>query len=126
MGAQKNCPIETVLLSAHKICFGLEIRKIIFCYTLLSGGQLRHNHFQCFIMKTTWDSFKHCEVFFFFFWGGGGVILGIVKKNNNVQKGWEPHDSYMDFHSFDIGFIEHRYLCKNVSFITKLLTTFVI
>ena len=36
--AQKNSLIETVLLSTHNICFGWEIRKIIFCYTLLSGG----------------------------------------------------------------------------------------
>ena len=30
LGAQKNCLIEMVLLSTHKICFGWEIRKIIF------------------------------------------------------------------------------------------------
>ena len=30
--------IETVLLSTHNICFGLEIKKIVFHYTLLSGG----------------------------------------------------------------------------------------
>ena len=28
MGAQKNCLGETVLLSTHNICFGLEIRQI--------------------------------------------------------------------------------------------------
>ena len=38
LGAQKNCLIETVLLSTHNICFGGEIRKIIFQYALLSGG----------------------------------------------------------------------------------------
>ena len=38
MGAQKIYLIETVLLSTHNICFGWEIRKIIFSYTLLSGG----------------------------------------------------------------------------------------
>ena len=38
LGAQKNRLIEMVLLSTHNICFGLEIRKIIFKYTLLSGG----------------------------------------------------------------------------------------
>ena len=36
LGAQKNCLIETVLLSTHNICFGREIRKNIFLYTLLS------------------------------------------------------------------------------------------
>ena len=37
-GAQKNRLIETVLLSTHNICFGWEIRKLIFCYTLLTKG----------------------------------------------------------------------------------------
>ena len=30
LGAQKNCLIETVLLSIHDICFGLEIKKKMF------------------------------------------------------------------------------------------------
>ena len=34
MGAQKNRLIETVLLSIHNICFGCEIRKLLFRYTL--------------------------------------------------------------------------------------------
>ena len=38
LGAQKNRLDETVLLSTHNICLGWEIRKIIFSYTLLSGG----------------------------------------------------------------------------------------
>ena len=38
LGAQNNRLIETVLLSTHNICFGLEIRKINLSYTLLSGG----------------------------------------------------------------------------------------
>ena len=38
MGAKKNRLIETVLLSTHNICFGWEIRKIIFKYTLFSWG----------------------------------------------------------------------------------------
>ena len=40
LGAQKNRLIEMVLLSTHNICFGLEIRKIIFSYAHLSGGLL--------------------------------------------------------------------------------------
>ena len=36
MGAQKNRLIERVLLSTHNICFGWEIRKIIFHYALLT------------------------------------------------------------------------------------------
>ena len=35
-GAQKNRLIETVLLSTNNICFGREIRKINFCYALLT------------------------------------------------------------------------------------------
>ena len=38
LDAQKNRFIETVLLSTHNICFGLEIKKIVLQYTLLSGG----------------------------------------------------------------------------------------
>ena len=37
-GCSKERLTEKVLLSTHNICFGLEIRKIIFQYTLLSGG----------------------------------------------------------------------------------------
>ena len=36
LDAQKNRLIETVLLSTHNICLGWEIRKLIFCYTLLT------------------------------------------------------------------------------------------
>ena len=36
LGAQKNPLIETVLLSTHNICFGREIRKLSFCYALLT------------------------------------------------------------------------------------------
>ena len=38
LGAQKNRLIEMVLLSTHNICFGWEIKKIYFQYTLLSVG----------------------------------------------------------------------------------------
>ena len=44
-GAQKNRLIETVLLSTYNICFGLEIKKIIFQYALLSGGLV--NQYLC-------------------------------------------------------------------------------
>ena len=36
VGAQKNRLIETVLLSTHNICFGWEIRKLNFLYSLLT------------------------------------------------------------------------------------------
>ena len=35
-GAQKNLLIEMVLFSTHNMCFGCEIRKMIFNYALLS------------------------------------------------------------------------------------------
>ena len=35
-GAQKNRLIETVYLSTHNICFGWNIRKLLFCYALLT------------------------------------------------------------------------------------------
>ena len=37
LGAQKNHLTEMVLLSAHNICFGCDIRKN-FCYALLTVG----------------------------------------------------------------------------------------
>ena len=37
---QKNHLIETALLSTHNICFGLEIRKLFFCYARLTKGML--------------------------------------------------------------------------------------
>ena len=37
LGAKKNGLIETVLLSTHNICFGSEVRKIIYS-DALSGG----------------------------------------------------------------------------------------
>ena len=36
MGAQKNRLIEMVLLSTNNICFGWKIRKLFFCYALLT------------------------------------------------------------------------------------------
>ena len=41
LDAEKNRLIERVLFSTHNICFDLEIRKIIFQYTLLSGGLIQ-------------------------------------------------------------------------------------
>ena len=35
LGVQKNRLIETVLFSTHNICFGREIRKIVFNYTFI-------------------------------------------------------------------------------------------
>ena len=44
LGAQKNRLIETVLLSTHNICFGLETRKLIWVYTLLTKGLMLYFH----------------------------------------------------------------------------------
>ena len=41
LGAQKNRPIETVLLSTHNICFGGEIRNLVVGYAPLSGGLIK-------------------------------------------------------------------------------------
>ena len=38
INTQKNRLIETVLLRTHNMCFSQEIIRIIFDYTLLSGG----------------------------------------------------------------------------------------
>ena len=57
--AQKNRLIETVLLSTHNICFGREIKKIVFQYTLLSGG---------LIIEYSWGLMRH------------NMSLGFLKK----------------------------------------------
>ena len=44
LDAQKNRLIETVLLSTHNMCYGWEMRKIIFEYTLVSGGLISRTH----------------------------------------------------------------------------------
>ena len=43
LGAQKTRLTETVLLSTNNICFGREIKKIVFQYALLSGGLVLYN-----------------------------------------------------------------------------------
>ena len=50
LGAQKNRLIETVLLSTHNICFGWEIRKIIFSYLHISGSL---DTFSAYVISTT-------------------------------------------------------------------------
>ena len=77
LGAQKNCLNETVLLSTHNICFGWEIRKIIFKYALLSGGL----------------------IYFFFWWGGGGTnhrIFHTITCGRSVDKWKKPENSSLD------------------------------
>ena len=49
LGAQKNNLIETVLLSIHNICFGWEIRNLIFWYTLLTKVLFRWWHHFLFL-----------------------------------------------------------------------------
>ena len=57
LGAQKNRLIETVLLGAHNICFGLEIRKkTIFHYALLSGGLCKYVLFNCIDRKNDYTN----------------------------------------------------------------------
>ena len=56
MGAEKNRLIETVLLSTHNICFGWELKKIIFQYALLSGGLY---YLLLYEIMFRWSSSKH-------------------------------------------------------------------
>ena len=47
LGVQKDCLIETVILSTHNndiMCFGSEIRKVFFCYTFLTKVLNDSNH----------------------------------------------------------------------------------
>ena len=59
LGAQKKRLIETVLLSTHNICFGWEIRKLFFCYKLLTKVLLSislNMCFECSKELSHWDS----------------------------------------------------------------------
>ena len=47
-GAQRNYPIDTILLSTYTICFGWEIIKIIFNYAILNGGMT------WYLFRATW------------------------------------------------------------------------
>ena len=62
MGAQKNCLIETVLSSTHNICFGWGIRKIIFNYTLLSGGLTLYIYFHLVIGRISKNPVNFIEL----------------------------------------------------------------
>ena len=67
LGAQKNRLIETVLLSTYNICFGGEIRKLIFWYTLLTKGlTLIKTGFQVYEGQTDYQSQRiRCFIIFF-------------------------------------------------------------
>ena len=54
MGAQKNRLIMTVLLSTHNMCFGWEIRKLIFWYTLWTKGMAECLSFLDGIRTSEW------------------------------------------------------------------------
>ena len=43
-GCSKDRLIERVLLSTHNICFGCEIRKLFFCYALITKGLICDKH----------------------------------------------------------------------------------
>ena len=60
MGAQNNRLIVTILLSTRMICFGREIRKLLFCYTLLTSGLLMEKECFCCLLLTFFqiDSYK--------------------------------------------------------------------
>ena len=69
LGAQKNRLIETVLLSTHNICFGWEIRKLIFWYDLLKAWNswaIPHLKIEIQIISLHWNMlnirlFNVCE-----------------------------------------------------------------
>ena len=51
MGAQKNCLIETVLLSTHNICFGCEIKQIVFSNTHSYLEACIYGHHRCYLVE---------------------------------------------------------------------------
>ena len=68
MGAQKSRLTETVLLSTHNICFGWEIRKLFFCYALITKV-LGTVHFIVYFSKI------HCE----------GILGPVVQSVANLM-----------------------------------------
>ena len=73
LGAKKNRLIETVLLSTHNICFGWEIRKLNFCYILLTN------------VLFTWDLSHLCSAP-----AGIGKGQGASGLQGWVWEGWSP------------------------------------
>ena len=81
--------IEMVLLSTHNICFDREIRKIIFSYALLFGGQFNCIHVTCKSLaielpkiSVRWKLHNICMIGVFFF-----IIVSVfvVPLYNNSQ-----------------------------------------
>ena len=80
-GCSKNHLIETVLLSTHIVCFCLEIKKLYFCYALLTKG-LKEHIFPSFIVSVfLWQSFQCRQIKMFF----GDVNIS-VNGNHNILK----------------------------------------
>ena len=78
MGAQKNRLDETVLLGTHNICFGWDIKKIVFQYALLFGRPVDIKRVKVWHGKNI--QYKSSVIFLwfsdhfitFFLCGGGG------------------------------------------------------
>ena len=100
-----NGLVEAVLLSAHNICFGREIRKIFFCYALLnkvlgSGQNLNlYPHLIAALyvcMTMLFVTFYHhstviCTMLYQLLGGGGGgggalIVHSVQSLHYTVQK----------------------------------------
>ena len=77
-GCSKEQFIETVLLSTHNICFGGEIRKIIFKYAFLSGGLDKDEFESTSLLQKSLNLYKPSILFCVCVGGGGGHILQTV------------------------------------------------
>ena len=90
MGAQKNRLNETVLLSNHNIFFIWEIRKLFFCYALLTKGLLYYGIMQAFlhVVNICWEknviiSIKWYVIFFYLY-----LWYKIIYLLRNLQLFW--------------------------------------
>ena len=53
-GCSEDRLTETVLLSTHNICIGWELRKLFFCYALLTEGMITNNLSRNMRFPTMW------------------------------------------------------------------------
>ena len=69
MGAQKNRLIETVLLSTHNMCFGREIRNLIFDNAILSAVLIIYDFCHTQLLHTCMLKFT-CDMCFYINFNG--------------------------------------------------------
>ena len=84
-GCSKEQFIETVLLSTHNICFGGEIRKIIFKYAFLSGGLDKDEFESTSLLQKSLNLYKPSILFCVCVGGGGAHTTNSAHPDQILQ-----------------------------------------